>query len=186
MYKVNDVIMYGSDGIFRIEDICVPDISGIKSDTLYYVLSPVYSEGKTYTPVDSRVFMRPIVTAVNARDLIEHLDSINLIDVSDKSSKEIKNLYNETLAEGSTRELIKLSKTIRAKKERLESEGKKLSSTDLAFLRKAEKLVLGEMAVALQMSRDEVREILQQKSEENQVSGSDNEEVQEGLQSDSI
>lgn len=165
MYKVNDMIMYGSEGVFRVEDICVPEISGAKADKLYYVLAPVYSEGKTYTPVDSRVFMRPIVTAVTARELIKSLDELNVLDIDEMNNKELKDIYSQTISVGSARELLKLVKTIRSKKAKLEATGKKLSTTDLSYLRKAEKLILSEMATALDITRDEVLEIITAKSE---------------------
>ncbi len=165
MYKVNDMIMYGSEGVFRVDDICVPEIAGTKTDKLYYVLSPVYSEGKTYTPVDSRVFMRPIVTAVTARELITSITELKTMDINDLNNKELKDMYSQTISVGSTMELLKLVKTIRSKKTKLESTGKKLSTTDLSYLRKAEKLILSEIATALDMSRDEVLEIIVTNSE---------------------
>ena len=129
------------------------------------MLSPVYSEGKTYTPVDSRVFMRPIVTAVTARELITSITELKTMDINDLNNKELKDMYSQTISVGSTMELLKLVKTIRSKKTKLESTGKKLSTTDLSYLRKAEKLILSEIATALDMSRDEVLEIIVTNSE---------------------
>ena len=40
MFHVGDYIVYGSNGICRVEEITHPDIAGIDEDKLYYVLVP--------------------------------------------------------------------------------------------------------------------------------------------------
>ena len=49
MFHVGDYIVYGSNGICRVEEITHPDIAGIDEDKLYYVLVPEKTR-------DSRLF----------------------------------------------------------------------------------------------------------------------------------
>ena len=50
-----------------------------------------------------------------------------------------------------------MTKSIYAKKKDAESRQKKIGMTDEKFLRRAEDLLYGELAVALEIGRDEVR-----------------------------
>ena len=50
-----------------------------------------------------------------------------------------------------------MTKSIYAKKKDAESRQKKIGMTDEKFLRRAEDLLYGELAVALDIGRDEVR-----------------------------
>ena len=42
-YQVNEVVVYGSSGVFRVEDITVKKIGGQEME--YYVLKPIYEHG---------------------------------------------------------------------------------------------------------------------------------------------
>lgn len=39
-HQVNDLVVYGSNGVFRIDGVCKKKIDG--RETEYYVLKPVY------------------------------------------------------------------------------------------------------------------------------------------------
>ena len=52
MYKVNDTIMYGTQGICRIVEIAEKDFMGTKKE--YYVLKPIGDASATlYAPVNN-------------------------------------------------------------------------------------------------------------------------------------
>ena len=71
MFQIGERIMYGSSGVCRVEAIGKPDSASFADrDRDYYTLSPLYGEGVIYVPVDSSVFMRPILSREEALELI--------------------------------------------------------------------------------------------------------------------
>ena len=70
MYEIGQLIVYGNEGVCRVEEIGTPKISGVDKHRDYYTLAPIYREGKVFTPVDSKVFMRPVITREEALALI--------------------------------------------------------------------------------------------------------------------
>lgn len=74
MYQKGEYIIYGNTGVCRVEDVAVPDNIPIKEKgALYYKLSPVYGAGSIYIPVDTEVFMRPVLTKAQANELIDKI-----------------------------------------------------------------------------------------------------------------
>lgn len=52
MYRVNDTVVYGAQGVCRIADITKRDIGGMPMD--YYVLKPVYDDNSTlFVPISN-------------------------------------------------------------------------------------------------------------------------------------
>lgn len=41
MYQIGDLIVYGGEGVCRVEEIGVPKISGINKQRQYYTLAPL-------------------------------------------------------------------------------------------------------------------------------------------------
>ena len=57
MFKVNDVIIYGTQGVCKIEDIEEKSISGTKK--AYYVIKPVNDNGSTiFAPTDNEFVLK--------------------------------------------------------------------------------------------------------------------------------
>ena len=63
MFQKGDLIVYGNTGICRVEEVGTPEsLPGVDKEKLYYKLVPVRSASTIYTPVDTSVFMRPVMT----------------------------------------------------------------------------------------------------------------------------
>ena len=68
MYQPGDLIVYGNTGVCRVASIGPLDgARGADRDRRYYSLSMVNGSGSIFVPVDTSVFMRPILT----RDEVE-------------------------------------------------------------------------------------------------------------------
>jgi len=80
MYHVGDLIIYGNSGVCSVESIGKLDIRWINKSKLYYTLCPIYREGKIFAPIDTNLFMRPVITYEEVQHLIEIIPSINEID----------------------------------------------------------------------------------------------------------
>ena len=79
MYKVGDLILYGSTGVCRVDDI-THDVPGREGqDQLYYVLTPLYQDFTIYVPTDTtKVFMRPIISRDEAEELIKGIPEMHV------------------------------------------------------------------------------------------------------------
>ena len=86
MYQPGELIVYGGEGVCRVEAIGPLKLSGMKSDKLYYTLQPLYRSGTVFAPVEGKVFMRPVISRKQAEELVRsipqvqerHLDGRNL------------------------------------------------------------------------------------------------------------
>lgn len=90
MFHVGDYIVYGSNGICRVEEITHPDIAGIDEDKLYYVLVPEKTrDSRLFCPTDnSRVVLRSVITADEAAALMEEVKEIEPLQVESERMRD--------------------------------------------------------------------------------------------------
>ncbi len=90
MFETGDYIIYGNNGVCRVEDIGTLDISGVQKGQLYYTLQPVYSKGsKVFTPVNNdKVIMRPILTESEAKKIIDGIGEIDELWIEDDAKRD--------------------------------------------------------------------------------------------------
>ena len=70
MFSVGDLIVYSETGVCRVEQIGPPPFDP-KAKREYYTLSPMNCRETIYVPVDTQVFMRPILSREAAEELAE-------------------------------------------------------------------------------------------------------------------
>ena len=54
MFAVGDLVVYGGEGVCRVEKIGPSELRGADKEKLYYTLLPLYRTGQVMTP-DGRV-----------------------------------------------------------------------------------------------------------------------------------
>ena len=161
MYSVGEKIVYGGTGVCVIEQIMSQKLSGMDQPRMYYVLRPLYQSGTIQTPVDNnKIPIRPVMTRTEAEELVDGIPDITATICYEKNLSALRNHYQQQLNTFNCRDLIRMTKSIYAKKKDAESRQKKIGMTDEKFLRRAEDLLFGELAVALDISRDAVREYI--------------------------
>ena len=69
MFDINDNIMYGNVGVCRIDGILSGDKIGMNPDKEYYKLYSYGEKEVIYTPIDTNVFMRKIMTKEQIKSL---------------------------------------------------------------------------------------------------------------------
>lgn len=166
MFKVGDYIIYGNTGVCKVEDIGTLNKTGISNERIYYTLTPIYSESsKVFTPVDNKkIVMRPIITKEEAISLIDDMKNIETID--QENDRNIEEVYKEELKSCNLREYVRLIKTLYVKKQDRISQGKKATGTSEKYFNIAEDMLYGELAVALNMNKEEVVKFIENKMEE--------------------
>lgn len=157
MYQIDDLIIYGSQGVCKVEAVGIPDIPGVDKEKIYYTLSPLYQNGKIFTPIDTSVFMRPIITYAEAQQLISLIPSIKENVYNNKNQRLMKDHYQEYMQTHDCSDLIKVIKNIYTKKVITMDQGKKLGQIDEHFMKQAEDLLYGEFSVVLGIPVDNVK-----------------------------
>lgn len=157
MYEKGALIVYGGTGVCRVEDIGPLSMRGADAKRLYYVLKPLYQDGSIYVPVDGKVFMRNVISRAEAERLIDMIPGIRAEARHDSNFNQLAAYYQQVLGSHDCADLIELTMSIYAKKLYMEGRNKKFGQVDSRFMRRAESLLYGELAVALDIPPDEVQ-----------------------------
>ncbi len=164
MYQVGELVLYGSTGVCKIEEIKEQDFPSTGEKRLYYVLRPLYEDCVISAPVDSdKVFIRPIISRQEAEELIGNIPYIQAPVYQSKISRELTEHYEAILKRHDCRSLVQLTMSIYTKKQALLSQKRKFGTVDERFLKRAEDLLFGELAAALKIPREQVQEYISEK-----------------------
>jgi CarD family transcriptional regulator len=155
MYEINDYIVYGNMNVCKVMDICTP--KGVSGDKKYYKLEPIYEHGSTiYTPVNNeKVIMRKVITKEEAEKIIDSIPSIDIME-SDAEEKLMEEEYKKAIKTNDNKEWIKVIKTLYIKSQERKNNGKKPEKIVGDYLKIAENLFHGELAISLGMPIDMV------------------------------
>lgn len=156
MFSINDMVIYGTEGVCEIINIEEKDLMGTKKK--YFVLKPVKNENSTYyAPTDNEKVlakMRRLLTKEEIDALIDSMPDENAIWIDGDNERREK--YRAILTEGSPSELIKMIKAIFFERKRREENKKRLTASDERFLNEAEQILHGEFQYVLNLNSDEL------------------------------
>ncbi len=154
MFCVNDTVMYGSQGVYKIVDIRPESFGG--DETLYYVLTHIDNDSLVvYCPAESpKVPIRRLLSKQEIYDLIHAMPTAEgeWIEHDQKRNQH----FTEILKSGVHTELVSLLKLLYAKKQEKDKENKKMHISDERIMKEAEKLLHEEFAHVLQIKEEEV------------------------------
>ena len=157
MYQLNDIVVYESSGVCRICDIQELSFSEDTAPNTYYILAPLFSPGDViYTPVNStKTVFRPVISREEALETIRAVQGEEIASYEGMRSSELEYRYRRALQGFRWGDLLRL----------LRRSGKKGSEVDRRFQRRLDFLVTGELAVALNLPREEARTLLEREFE---------------------
>lgn len=156
MYQQGDLVVYGSTGVCRVEGFGNPDPRD-RSGRQFYLLKPLYQDGVIYTPVEGgKVSMRSVMSAEDAQRLIAQIPSLDPEICRERTLQLLSQRYQSMLQSGSCRELLELTMSVHRKRRQAESQNRRLGMVDERYGRQAERLLFGELAVALNIPMDSV------------------------------
>lgn len=160
MFQKGEYIIYGNSGVCRVEDIGTMDMSGIKKGRLYYTLLPVYSNGsKIYTPVDNeKITMRRVLSKDEVLELLNQIPKIEPLWITDEKKREES--YKEALKSCTFEDQIKIIKTLYLRQQSRLEGGKRLATIDERYLKMAEDSLYGELAISLNMKKEDMEEFI--------------------------
>lgn len=161
MFGIGDIVVCGNNGVCVVEEIGPLTMMGKASKGReYYTLKPYYdSAGKVYLPVDSSPSaMRYALTKSEVEALMTEIDSLKQISITDEKQREAE--YRMAVNSSDPRRLIRIIKTMYFRKQSRMENGKKSTAIDERYFRIAETRLYDEMALALGIEREEVRDYI--------------------------
>ncbi|MEA4954169.1 MAG: CarD family transcriptional regulator [Pseudoflavonifractor sp.] len=154
MYEVGDLVVYGRTGVCRVERI---DHRG-KQD--FYALKPLYQACDIYTPVNGKVFIRPVISKEEAHRLIDLIPTVEVEVCESKAMRELTEHYQSAIDSHDCQDLIELTMSLYAKKKAVEGRNRKFGAVDERFMKEGEELLFGELAAALGISVENVQQYI--------------------------
>ena len=157
MFSVNEYVIYGSEGVCKVESIGHPDIAGLDRNKEYYTLSPVYHPGKIYTPTDSTILMRRVITKNQAEELIGGIKDVSHeLDVP-KDAKLANIFYRDMVRSYECPNLIRVIKHVFHIQRECAAEKKNVPAVDMKFFKMAEDMLYNEFAFVLEIDPKDVK-----------------------------
>ena len=160
MFKIGEVVVYGAQGICKIDCIQTKQIGKQSAD--YYVLKPLFNENTSvFVPIDNKILtakVQSVLSLEQAKILIESVPQISILKFENENQK--REQYKNIIAGGNREALIALIKTIFAERDVRRNTGKKLNINDEQMLRKAEALICNELAFVYGVEPSEAKTII--------------------------
>jgi CarD family transcriptional regulator len=155
MFQLGEHIVYGTNGICRVEEIGPSPYD--KSDTrTFYLLIPIHNpmSSTIYTPVDNdRVPMRRLMTREEIDSLMQRIPDIEPLAVPVERQR--RELYRTTIGSLEPDGYVRVIKAVDQRRVRLAAARKHFPMTDLEYGRLARRLLYGECAHVLGISEQE-------------------------------
>ena len=98
--------------------------------------------------------MRKVLERTEAERLIGTIPEIPLLVIT--NDKMTEQMYKDCMKSNDCQELVKLIKTIHQRKQKRIQAGRKITAVDAKYSHLAEENLYGELAVALDLTREEV------------------------------
>lgn len=159
MFNIGDTVVYGSQGVCKIDCVETKQIGKQSAD--YYVLKPLFNDSTSlFVPVNNDKLtskIRDVLTKAQLDDFVKKIPDIELLTYTDENQK--RELYKLKLSE-SIESLAAIIKTIRHEKDFRKQNNKKLNIGDEQTLRKAEQLFYNEIAFVLSVEPEKVKDII--------------------------
>lgn len=158
MFQCGDLIVYGNNGVCEVTEVA--PLANSLDGRLYYALRNKVSNGIAYVPVDSGVFMRPVMTKTQAKELIKEIPNVKTSAFANVGIRDAGRVYREVLQSYDSLKVIALIKHIIENGEIKRKLGKKLTSTEERFLEQARRIVETELSIVLEIDVDEVEKVI--------------------------
>ena len=156
MYQEKDSVLYGTQGVCRIEEITEKSFNA--KNRLYYVLKPIFHESATiFVPVDNEALtakMCKVLSAEEVRELIHGIPAEQTIWIDNDVERKAR--YKEILAQGDRTALVRMIKTLYQHQQKQQRRGKKLHVVDERFMKEAERILYEEFAHVLNIQKEQV------------------------------
>lgn len=167
MFQVNDMVLYGTNGVCKVVDIDERDCGGRMVE--YYILKPIYASNSTvFVPVNNEKLtskMRYVLTKEEIDEKIHSISKEHEAWMDDE--RERKEHFKDMVSRADTFELIQLIEMLMEHRKRVAERGKKLHVADERMLQEAEKMICDEFSFVLGIPKEDVPSYITSSMREN-------------------
>ena len=153
MFQINDVVVYGAQGVCKIVGMQEQKIDG--TNKTYFVLKPADDRGATfYVPTwneKALAKMRKVMTKQDVDALIDSMPKKKPVWIANENER--RETYKRILAGGNQAQIISMIQAIYLHKKEREAEGKRLHMSDEHFMKDAEQLLYNEWQYVLNVDK---------------------------------
>lgn len=157
MYKIGEKIIYSENGVCTVVEVGPISMGGADKERIYYTLSPMMGTGTFYAPVDSKVFMRPVMTKAEAEEFVNGMKEIEPAICKDVRFTHVDAFYKELFKKHSCEALVAMLKGIYSQ-ERVNRSNRIDSVT-----KRAKEILHCELSVALGIPMEDMEEFITQR-----------------------
>lgn len=161
MYQIGEKIIYGGNGVCVIDEIKVIETPHTGEAQQYYVIRPMFQDCKISVPVDTTVFMRPVISQAEAEDLVDSIPRVEVEPYYNSALRQLQEYYDAKINTHRCEDLLEPTMSLHRKKLRMLEQKRKFGAIDERYMKRAEELLFGELAAALEIQRDEVRQYIE-------------------------
>lgn len=151
MYQVGEFIVHPGQGVCRVEDVSAgPDAT--------YKLLPVGQRHAMHIsfPVSNESRLRPILSAEEAREIIDQYPQMDIDDYADRNNSLEEQHFKQEIRNGSCRDTVRVVKTFSARIAEVEGRNKKAPVAYGRILKLARERSLQELSCALDCVPEDV------------------------------
>ena len=153
MFQINDVVVYGAQGVCKNTGTQDQKIDG--ANKTYFVLKPADDRGATfYVPTwneKALAKMRKVMRKQDVDALIDSMPSKKPAWIENENKR--KETYKRILVGGNQAEIISMIQAIYLHKKEREADGKRLHISDEHFMKDAEQLLYNEWQYVLNVDK---------------------------------
>jgi len=156
LYQIGQLIIYGGEGVCRVDHIGPLEMRGAQKGVKYYTLIPLYRMGKVFAPVDTTVHTRPILTRDEVESLIDRIPQLDEEIYENSNPRLLAEHYQTYLKSYDCEALLRLIRSIHTKSLKAADKGRHLGQVDERSMKRAEEMLHGEIAAALGIPVEDV------------------------------
>lgn len=161
MLCIGDTVLFGTEGVFVIDQITQKEIGGKTAD--YYALKSCGKDNSIiYLPLENQTLIgkvRPLLTKAEICGLLTKMSDFDDFWIEDNKIRKEK--FQEILQAGDREKLIQLASTIYKHQQDMKLKHRKLSMSDERILKEAERIISMEFAYVLNIDRSDVPQYIQ-------------------------
>jgi len=160
MFRIGDQVVYGIHGVCRVADMEKQIVN--KKSVTYLVLEPLGQEGARFlVPMHNEAAMSKLQPMLTQQELAALLKSDGVRTENWIREDNLrKQTYRELITSGDRAGVMRMVYTLYRHRKAQQAAGRKVHLADDNFLRDAEKLLSGEIAVVMGMEQEQAKAYL--------------------------
>ena len=158
MYQKGDYVVKIPEGICKIEDVMQLDI--YDTDKEYSMLVPISEKSsKIYIPTDNAEGrIRKVISKEEALKFIKSIPEVDAKDIPNEKMREQE--YKTSILSCNNEKIVSIIKSIYARRQERMEQGKKITTTDDKYFKRAEDVLFSELSFVLNIPKDKMEQFI--------------------------